>query len=215
LNSSINFAIILHSRGVFPLIPGQLKTMCAGQPQRLCQRESRRLSLENPLSNRSHFCSHVARRLLAVVAAFAALVLSPAVSRADFIGDAALNQRLKSVPAVAGTLFGGDASLLDLFSGGMGSGASIDDRNSTPARSPHQNDDQPPSPKALAGNATGGCGSSSGSASGGASASPVGIVNEIEAPVAETCSGRIAVYALLSLPAPLAARLLDPPRDVA
>jgi hypothetical protein len=155
--------------------------------------------------------------LLTVVAAFAALALSPALSRADFVGDRGLNQGLSSAPAVAGqvTLFAADGLLLDLFSGRTVSGSTTGDRDSAPAKSPRQNDDQPPSQKAFAGNATGGCGSTSGSASGGASASPVGIVNDIAAPVAETCSGRIALYTPLSLASPLATRLLDPPRPVA
>ena len=185
---------------------GLVKTMCVGQPQSLCQREFRRLSPVNPL----------ARRLLMALSVFATLALAPAVSRADFLGDTGLNQPLSSGTALPGqvTLVGDDSSLLDLFSGRTGIGSSSADREADPSKAP-RNDDLPLTPKALAGNATGGCGSTSGSGSGGASASPLGIVNEIAAPVNDACSGRTADYSPLSLPSPIAARLLDPPRDAA
>jgi hypothetical protein len=105
-----------------------------------------------------------------------------------------------------------DESSFDLFSARTGSGSATADRDAAPVKTPHQNDDQPSPQKAFAGNSSGGAGSSSSSAPGGASASPVGIVNEIAARVAEPCSGRISASAPLSLATPLAARLLDPPR---
>src|SRR5262245_15992109 len=169
--------------------------MCVGQPHSLCQREFRRMSPVNPRSVCSSCCGIVARRSLVAIAAFAALAFAPAASRADFLGDTGLNQRTSSGVAVADqvTLVGDDASLVELFiSGRTGAGSSSGDQDTVPSRTPRHDDELPPTPKALAGNSTGGCGSIPGSASGGAFASPAGIVNEMAAPVAETCSGRIA-----------------------
>jgi len=195
LNSSSDLATMRNIGVIVHRNRARFKTMCVGQPQSvfaLC-------------------CGSISRRLLGLLTVVAALALSPSVSRADFIGDAGLNQ-----PLSGSSVLSSDAGvLLDLLSGQAGSSSSTDVLDSTPAAPFRQNDDHPSNPLALAGNATGGCGSTSGSAAGGASASPVGIVNDIAAPVAETCSGRIAAYAPLSLPSPLAARLLDPPRDVA
>jgi hypothetical protein len=206
LKSRFDSATIHESCVLVSSKSGQFQTMCVGQPQ--SQVEFRRSAPGNSHSTRGFRCGYAVRLLLAFGFVLAAMALGPVESRADFIGDAGLSQPLSARSAA----FSDAGGLLNLLSAQAGSGSSTDVQDSAPVAPSRQKDDQSPGPSALAGNLAGGCGSTSGSAPAGGFVSALGIVNDIAVPVAETCSGRITVYAPLSLPSPLAARLLDPPR---
>jgi hypothetical protein len=151
----------------------------------------------------------LARRFATLLVALCLLAVAPQSTRADFVADPGTTDQGTSPCA---SLSGEGSSFLALFCERIGAGAAEKPSPSQDDQRPPENDRQPGRPCLVGDAANGGCGSSSSAPSGGATTANAGMLGEIPPAAGITCSGRVGADGSLRIPAPLASRLLDPPR---
>jgi len=171
--------------------------MFAGQRRIQVEQSARRFS--------PGFGWRLCQRLVALAVVLSAMAIVARVSSADFISDSAAAR----VPC----LIVEDGSLLSVLFERIGCGAVTDQQESPPqSDSPRQHDRQSRVQYGFAGGNESGCGSTPGPTTSGGGLNGAGILDESSVPLETTSSARVIEYDQMSLPAPIATRLLDPPR---